>query len=71
LASDAAELVLQPTAVEIGGLMAEVAYAGAAPGYAGLYQFNLTVPDLPPGEHEVVIRTEMLATLTGVTIQVE
>ena len=71
LASDAAELVLQPTAVEIGGLMAEVAYAGAAPGYAGLYQFNLTVPDLPPGEHEVVIRTEMLATQTGVTIQVE
>jgi uncharacterized protein (TIGR03437 family) len=71
LASDAAELVLPPTSVEIGGLMADVAYAGAAPGYAGLYQFNVTVPDLPPGEHEVVIRTEMLSTQAGVTIQVE
>jgi uncharacterized protein (TIGR03437 family) len=71
LASDAAELALPPTSVEIGGLMADVAYAGAAPGYAGLYQFNVTVPDLPPGEHEVVIRTEMLSTQAGVTIQVE
>jgi uncharacterized protein (TIGR03437 family) len=71
LATDPAPLLLQPTAVEIGGLMADIAYAGAAPGYAGLYQFNITVPDLPPGEHAVVIRTEMLATQTGVTIQVQ
>lgn len=71
LARDAAELVLQPTAVEIGGLMADVAYAGVAPGYAGLYQFNVTVPDLPPGEHEVVIRTETFSTQAGVTIQVQ
>ena len=71
LATDPAELVLQPTSVEIGGLMAGIAYAGAAPGYAGLYQFNVTVPDLPAGEHAVVIRTEMLATQAGVTIRVE
>ncbi|MEX2302493.1 MAG: choice-of-anchor V domain-containing protein [Bryobacterales bacterium] len=71
LATDPAPLLLQPTAFEIGGLMADIAYAGAAPGYAGLYQFNITVPDLPPGEHAVVVRTEMLATQTGVTIQVE
>jgi uncharacterized protein (TIGR03437 family) len=71
LARDAAELVLPPTSVEIGGLMAGIAYAGAAPGFAGLYQFNVTVPELPPGEHEVVIRTGMLSTQAGVTIQVE
>jgi uncharacterized protein (TIGR03437 family) len=32
--------------LSIGGVAAAVSYDGLAPGYTGLYQFNLTVPDV-------------------------
>jgi uncharacterized protein (TIGR03437 family) len=35
--------------LSIGGTVATVAYDGLAPGYTGLYQFNVTVPDIPSG----------------------
>lgn len=66
-----------PVTVTIGGtqLMAtEVAYAGAAPNFAGLTQFNLTIPPgLPPGDHETRIRTGPMGefvTQPGATIAV-
>jgi uncharacterized protein (TIGR03437 family) len=34
----------QPIAADIGGVAATVGYAGLAPGFAGLYQLNITVP---------------------------
>lgn len=35
--------------IEIGGAAAKVAYAGLAPNYVGLYQFNIVVPNVPSG----------------------
>ncbi len=35
--------------ISIGGVKADVAYAGLAPNYVGLYQFNVVVPQVPPG----------------------
>lgn len=39
----------------VGGLPAEVQFAGLAPGYAGLAQVNLVVPPLPTGVYPVII----------------
>ena len=36
--------------VSIGGQPADVAYFGLAPGFVGLYQFNITVPDVDAGD---------------------
>jgi uncharacterized protein (TIGR03437 family) len=36
--------------VTIGGVQANVTYAGFAPGYVGLYQFNVTVPGVPASD---------------------
>jgi uncharacterized protein (TIGR03437 family) len=42
--------------VRIGDVPATVAYAGVSPGSAGLYQFNVTIPDsLPNGDAAVVV----------------
>ena len=42
--------------LRIGDVPATVAYAGVSPGSAGLYQFNVTVPDsLPNGDATVVV----------------
>ncbi len=35
------------TQVQIGGLQAQVTYAGLAPMFVGVYQFNVVVPNLP------------------------
>ena len=39
----------------IGGMDAPVGFAGLTPGFVGLEQVNLTIPDLPPGEYPLVI----------------
>jgi uncharacterized protein (TIGR03437 family) len=43
------------TTATIGGQPATVLYSGLAPGFVGLAQANLQVPDLPSGEYPVVI----------------
>ncbi|MCP5117793.1 MAG: hypothetical protein GY953_43800, partial [bacterium] len=48
-----------PVRVLIGGQEAQVAFAGLVG--AGLYQFNVSIPQLPAGDHEVVV------TVGGVT----
>jgi uncharacterized protein (TIGR03437 family) len=51
----AAELVTKGT-MRIGGLPATIAYQGMAPGFAGVYQFNVTVPaGLQNGNHRIEI----------------
>lgn len=52
---DPLSLAVLPVTATIGGLDAQVQYGGLAPGFAGLMQLNLFVPDLPPGDHPLVV----------------
>jgi len=54
--------------VEIGGAQAAVEYAGAAPNFAGLIQFNVRAPKLPSGQQSVFVRKGGFITQAGVTI---
>jgi adhesin/invasin len=42
----------------VGGQPATVQFAGLAPGYAGLYQVNLMVPALSPGDYPLQIAVD-------------
>jgi uncharacterized protein (TIGR03437 family) len=51
--------IVAPLTVTIGGVQlpaASIIYAGLAPGYIGLYQFNLIVPSVPDGDQPVTIK---------------
>jgi uncharacterized protein (TIGR03437 family) len=43
-------LPLAPVVVKIGGQVATVPFAGLAPGFIGLLQMNVQIPDVPSGE---------------------
>jgi uncharacterized protein (TIGR03437 family) len=45
--------VTQDVTATVGGKEARVFYAGTVAGFAGLYQVNMIVPDLPPGDYPV------------------
>jgi uncharacterized protein (TIGR03437 family) len=47
----------------VGGVQATVSYDGLAPGYVGLYQFNIVVPNVPAGS--LVPVTYTLGGVTG------
>jgi uncharacterized protein (TIGR03437 family) len=49
-------------AVRLGDAIANLLYAGLAPGIVGLYQFNLVVPEIPDGD------ARLNATLNGVPL---
>jgi uncharacterized protein (TIGR03437 family) len=46
---------LAQTAATIGGAAATVSFSGLAPGFVGLGQVNLLVPDLPAGDQPVIV----------------
>jgi uncharacterized protein (TIGR03437 family) len=50
---------VQPPAVTIGGVPAQVQFSGLAPGYAGLYQINVVVPSAAPAGDDVPIAVTM------------
>ncbi len=56
--------------VTIGGMPATIAFAGLAPNLAGLYQFNVEVPQLSNGNHAVVISRSGVPSQSGVSIAV-
>jgi len=42
-------------AVQFGSTPATIQYAGMAPGFVGLYQFNVTVPSVAAGDQALVV----------------
>ncbi|MEO8127924.1 MAG: choice-of-anchor V domain-containing protein [Bryobacteraceae bacterium] len=58
--------------LRIGDVPAAVAYAGVSPGSAGLYQFNVTVPDsLPNGDAAVVLDVNGVSSQDNIFITVQ
>lgn len=55
--------------ITLGGVPATVGFAGLSG--AGLDQFNVTVPSLPLGDHEIVAELDGVFTRTGVYVRVE
>jgi uncharacterized protein (TIGR03437 family) len=49
--------IATPFTIAIGGVQAQVSFAGIVPPYAQLYQFNVQVPaGLAPGDHSVAVQ---------------
>ncbi len=70
-AGNAQRTVETPT-VTIGGISAEVSFSGAAPGFAGLYQMNIKIPDAAAsGDREILIVQSGRPSRSGVTIRVQ
>lgn len=61
--------VLTPVIVRIGNVLADVAFAGVVG--AGLYQFNVTVPNLPNGDHAVVAEIGLFQSQANAFITVQ
>jgi adhesin/invasin len=69
-ATGLSRLVTAPE-VLFGGRAARVGFAGLAPGYPGLYQLNVVIPDgLPAGEAAVELRAEGIASAEGPVIPI-
>jgi uncharacterized protein (TIGR03437 family) len=43
------------TTATIGGVPATVSFSGLAPGFVGLGQVNLLVPNVPAGDQQVIV----------------
>jgi uncharacterized protein (TIGR03437 family) len=59
-----ANTLTSPVQVTIGGVSAPVAFQGLAAGSVGLYQFNITVPNIPANDKAPLVFTQNGATGT-------
>jgi uncharacterized protein (TIGR03437 family) len=57
--------------VRIGGLPASTEYAGLAPCCAGLFQFNVRVPQLPNGNHAVTVERGGVSSQAGLSLLIQ
>jgi uncharacterized protein (TIGR03437 family) len=73
LASDPLPRPVLPVQVRVGGVEAEVLFAGAAPGFAGLLQLNVRVPSAPTAGDAVPIELQVgdATSQSGVTVAIE
>ena len=63
---------VNPVTVTIGGVQSEVLFSGLTPGFAGLYQVNVTVPEgVQPGNEVPVVLTVAGQTSPTVTMAVQ
>lgn len=51
----AANMIVSPVTISFGATPATLTYAGLAPGFVGLYQFNITVPSLANGDYPITV----------------
>ena len=54
-ASSPLSLPRASSSATLGGQPMQVVFIGMTPGLVGLLQANLVVPDLPPGDHPLVV----------------
>jgi uncharacterized protein (TIGR03437 family) len=54
-AADPLSFPLAAVSVKVGGVGAEVQFAGLAPGFVGLMQLNARIPDVPDGEQALEV----------------
>jgi uncharacterized protein (TIGR03437 family) len=59
--SDPPARMTYPVKLTVGGKEAEIDFAGLTPGQAGLCQVDFRVPDLPPGDHSLVLTVNGIA----------
>ncbi len=69
LATGAASITGQYS-LKVGNVQADVSYAGLSPTFAGLYQLNFTVPQVPPGNQPIVLTVNGVASSSGAFLTV-
>jgi uncharacterized protein (TIGR03437 family) len=62
--------LMLPYTLQIGGATAQVSFAGIVGATIGLYQFNVVVPALPPGEHAITLSIDGVPNNQNLTIVV-
>lgn len=55
-----------PVTATIGGVDADVLFAGLAPSFVGLVQINIRVPEMPSGDYELVLSVGGVASNPGI-----
>ncbi len=66
--ADKLNTVTLPCKLTIGGADAPAAYKGLGPNFVGLYQFNITVPNVPDGDQPVTV--DLGGTGTGQNLKI-